>query len=66
MDKVLESLASMLARLDARDAALVVWALSATALNLVLIRALAEANRRFNAFVAELARFNARFEGETR
>ncbi len=62
MEPIAEALAQMMARLDARDAALVVWGLSASALNLVMIRSLSEANRRFNAFVTELARFNARFE----
>jgi hypothetical protein len=62
MDHLLDAIANSLSGLDARDAALVVWGLSATMLNLTLIRALAEANRRFNTFVAELARFNARFE----
>ena len=59
MDTVLLSL---LARIDAQYAALVVWALSATALNVKLIFALSEAHARFNTFVCELALFNRRFE----
>jgi hypothetical protein len=59
---MLEALSEVVARLDARDAALMIWGLSATAINLALIRAMAEANRRFEAFVEELARFNARFD----
>jgi hypothetical protein len=59
---ILTSIRDLLARLDPKDAALMVWGLSVSVLNLALIRALREANQRFNAFVAELARFNARFE----
>jgi hypothetical protein len=59
---MIEALSDVIARLDARDAALMVWGLTASAINLALIRAMAEANRRFEAFVEELARFNARFD----
>ena len=52
----------LLARIDAQYAALVVWALTATALNVKLIFALSEAHQRFNTFVHELALFNRRFE----
>jgi hypothetical protein len=62
MKALYSALASLLDRMQAKDAALAIWGLTATFLNLALIKALAEANRRFNAFVAELARFNARFE----
>jgi hypothetical protein len=66
MDRLIESLAGMMGRLDARDAALVVWGLTASFLNLVMIRSLSEANRRFNSFVDELNRFNARFEDKNK
>jgi hypothetical protein len=62
-DQLLPGLGEIFTRLDAKDAALMAWGLTATLLNLALIRALAEANRRFNAFVAELASFNARLDG---
>jgi hypothetical protein len=65
MDKIVSAIAAMMSRLDARDAALMVWGLSATFLNLAMVRALSEADRRFNSFVAELARFNARFGDKT-
>jgi hypothetical protein len=64
MDKIISAIASMMSRLDARDAALMVWGLSATFLNLAMIRALSEADRRFNSFLSELARFNARFDNK--
>ena len=63
MTSILDHFLAILDRLAAKDAALVAWGLTATFLNLTLIRALAEANRRFNAFVHELSRFNARFDG---
>ena len=47
----------LIARIDAQYAALVLWALSATALNVKLIFALSEAHTRFNTFVHELALF---------
>ena len=55
----------LLAHIDAQYAALVVWALTATALNVKLIFALSEAHQRFNTFVHELALFNRRFDGKS-
>ena len=52
----------LLAHLDGQYVGIVIWALSATALNLKLLAALCEAHARFNAFVSELAAFNRRFE----
>lgn len=52
----------LLAKIDAQYALLVVWALSATTLNVKLVFALSEAHRRFESFVGELASFNARNE----
>jgi len=52
----------LLAKIDAQYAALLVWALTSTALNVKLVLALGAAQDRFSAFVRELARFNRRFE----
>jgi hypothetical protein len=46
---------------DLAHLALFLWASSASGLLLWTLRELAAANRRFDAFVRELARFNARY-----
>ena len=53
----------LLAQIDVQYLVLVIWALSATALNVKLVLALSDAHDRFNTFVRELARFNRRLEG---
>ena len=49
------------ARGDLAHVALLLWALSATALAWFALRELAAASRRFDDFVRELARFNELF-----
>lgn len=48
-------------RSDIADLALFIWASIMTALLIWTMRELAQANRRFDAFVRELGRFNERF-----
>ena len=55
---------SVIARGDLAHLALFLWAGGASALLLLCFRELASANRRFDAFMRELARFNKRFEEE--
>lgn len=56
---------TILERGDLGHIALFLWASGASALLLMAFRELAAAQRRFDAFVRELARFNARHgEGE--
>ncbi len=50
------------AHADIGHLALLVWALSASAMAARLIASVETANRRFDGFVGELARFNARFD----
>ncbi len=52
----------LIAHVDAQYAAIVLWALTSTAFNIRLIKALSDAHERFNAFVHELALFNRRFD----
>ncbi|HEY7230789.1 MAG TPA: hypothetical protein VH558_10500 [Pseudolabrys sp.] len=47
---------------DLAHLALLLWAISASALAWFSLRELAAASRRFDDFVRELARFNERFE----
>lgn len=61
MDDVLASFA---ARADVAALALFLWASGVTGLLVVTLRELAAANRRFDAFVRELARFNHRHLGD--
>lgn len=44
---------------DLAHVALLLWALAASAMTARLLRDLGQANRRFDAFVRELARFNS-------
>ena len=44
---------------DLGHVALLLWALAACVMAALLMRELAQANRRFDAFVRELARFNS-------
>ncbi|MCA1952670.1 MAG: hypothetical protein LDL25_06380 [Hyphomicrobiales bacterium] len=50
----------VLSRGDLADLALFLWASGASALLVQVLRENAAANRRFDAFLRELARFNAR------
>jgi hypothetical protein len=52
------------ARGDLAHLALLMWALSASALAWFALRELTAASRRFDDFVRELARFNERFGGK--
>ncbi len=61
IDQVTESIIS---RGDLAHLALFVWASGASALLLMSLRDLAAANRRFDAFVRELALFNRRTFGD--
>jgi hypothetical protein len=49
---------------DLAHLALLMWALSSSALAWFALRELAAASRRFDEFVRELARFNDRFGGK--
>ena len=60
MDELVRAFA---ARGDLAHLALLLWALSASALALFALRELAARVRRFDEFVRELARFNERFGG---
>jgi hypothetical protein len=53
---------SILARGDLAHLALFLWASGASALLVHCFREIAAANRRFDTFVRELARFNRRYE----
>ncbi len=55
---------SVLARGDLGHLALLLWALAETAFAIFMLRELMAANRRFDDFVRELARFNSRHEGD--
>ena len=57
MTSVLDAFAS---RADVATLALFLWASGVTGLLIVTLRELGAANRRFDAFVTELARFNQR------
>ncbi|MGV6871726.1 hypothetical protein ACUSIJ_03415 [Pseudochelatococcus sp. B33] len=54
--------ASFVARGDLAHLALLLWALGASLLLAATLRELAGANRRFDDFVRELARFNTRHD----
>ena len=55
---------AFIGRADVGHLALLLWAASASGLAWLVLRELAEANRRFDEFVRELNRFNARHEGD--
>ncbi|WP_406856849.1 hypothetical protein ABEG18_04235 [Alsobacter sp. KACC 23698] len=65
MPPLLESpvIESILGRGDLADIALFLWASSASAVVALLLKELSAANRRFDAFVHELNRFNTRAGG---
>ncbi len=51
-------------RADVGHLGLLLWAGTASAFALFVLRELTAANRRFDDFVRELNRFNARYEGD--
>jgi hypothetical protein len=57
---------SVMARGDLAHLALLLWAAGASLLCRTLLRDLEAANKRFDAFVRELARFNRRLSGDER
>ncbi len=59
-----EAAGGIVARGDLGHLALLLWALCASALALLVLRELIAANRRFDDFVRELTRFNARYDGD--
>lgn len=61
MDAVTDSI---IARGDLAHLALFLWASGASAMLAITLRELAAANRRFDDFVRELARFNRRYSGD--
>jgi len=61
MDAVTDSI---IARGDLAHLALFLWASGASAMLAIALRELAAANRRFDDFVRELARFNRRYSGD--
>lgn len=56
--------ATVIQRGDLAHLALLLWASGASLLVVTIFRELSAANRRFDAFVRELARFNRRHAGE--
>ena len=61
IDRIAES---VMARGDLAHLALLLWAAGASLLCRTLLRDLEAANKRFDAFVRELARFNRRLSGD--
>jgi hypothetical protein len=55
---------AFLGRADVGHLGLLLWAACASALVWLVLRELTAANRRFDEFVRELNRFNARHEGD--
>jgi hypothetical protein len=55
---------AVIARGDLAHLALFLWAGGASLLVLVVLRDLAQSNKRFDDFVRELARFNRRYSGD--
>lgn len=64
MNLIEQAAGGIVARGDLGHLALLLWAFGASALALLVLRELVAANRRFDDFVRELARFNARYEGD--
>jgi hypothetical protein len=63
---VIDKLAdAIIERGDLAHLALIVWGGGATFMALAVLRALGEANRRFDDFVRELQRFNRRYGGDS-
>ena len=62
VDKLIDTFVS---RGDLADLALLLWAAGSSAAAALLLKELFAANRRFDAFVRELHRFNSRNDGES-
>nr|WP_103871301.1 hypothetical protein [Bosea lathyri] len=61
MDQILTA---FVGRADVGHLGLLLWAGSASAFAYFMLREMTAANRRFDEFVRELNRFNARLEGD--
>ena len=64
MNMLEQVVAAFVGRADVGHLGLLLWAASASAFALLVLRELTAANRRFDDFVRELNRFNARHEGD--
>lgn len=64
MTMIEQVVAAFVGRADVGHLALLLWAASASGLAWLVLRELTAANRRFDDFVRELNRFNARHEGD--
>jgi hypothetical protein len=64
MNLIEQAAGGIVTRGDLGHLALLLWAFCASALALFVLRELVAANRRFDDFVREFARFNARYEGD--
>lgn len=64
MSLIEQAAGGIVARGDLGHLALLLWASCASALALMILRELTAANRRFDEFVRELNRFNARYDGD--
>ncbi len=61
MNMLEQVVAAFVGRADVGHLGLLLWAASASGLAWLVLRELTAANRRFDDFVRELARFNRRF-----
>ncbi len=64
MNMLEQVVAAFVGRADVGHLGLLLWAVSASGLAWLVLRELTAANRRFDDFVRELNRFNARHEGD--
>ncbi len=64
MNLIDQIVTAFVGRADVGHLGLLLWAASASALAWLVLRELTAANRRFDDFVRELNRFNARHEGD--
>ena len=64
MNMLEQVVAAFVGRADVGPLGLLLWAASASGLAWLVLRELTAANRRFDDFVRELNRFNARHEGD--
>jgi hypothetical protein len=64
MNMLEQVVAAFVGRADVGHLGLLLWAATASGLAWLVLRELTAANRRFDDFVRELNRFNARHEGD--
>ncbi|SEF68896.1 hypothetical protein [Bosea lathyri] len=64
MNAIDQILTAFVGRADVGHLGLLLWAGSASAFAYFMLREMTAANRRFDEFVRELNRFNARLEGD--